>query len=460
MRTYNLGYIVFISCVAAIGGFLFGFDSAVINGTVEAITEAFGSTSVGTGFSVASMLLGCALGAIYAGNIADKLGRRPVMIIASVFFLISAVGSGGATTASVFIVFRIIGGLAVGAASVIAPAYISEVAPEQIRGRLASLQQLAIVMGIFLAFVSNYIIDQAAGGASQPFLLGFSAWKWMFWTETLPAIAYFALALVVPESPRYLIANRDEEGAKKVLYKVWGTVGVDEKVAKIRETVNVQRKPRFTDIFMGGKILPIVMVGIFLSVFQQFVGINVVFYYGAVLWEASGFSESASLFINVLSGIINIVSTIVAICLIDKIGRKALLLGGSFGMMITLGTMAFVFRFADVSATGQLHLSQAEAITALLSAHWYIFFFGVSWGPCVWVMLGEMFNNRIRGAAISTAASAQWIANFLITITFPMILAGMGLFGAYALYSLCAFLSIIFVWKFVKETKGKTLEEM
>lgn len=460
MRTYSLAYIVFISCVAAIGGFLFGFDSAVINGTVSAITEAFGSTSVGTGFSVASMLLGCAVGAIYAGNIADRMGRRPVMIIASLLFFVSAVGSGGATSASVFIVFRVLGGLAVGAASVIAPAYISEISPEQIRGRLASLQQLAIVVGIFMAFVSNYIIASIAGGASAPFLFGFGAWKWMFWAEGLPAIAYFVLALIIPESPRYLVANRDEEAARKVLYKVWGREGIDNKIREIRETVNTERKPSFTDIFSGGKILPIVMVGIFLSVFQQFVGINVVFYYGAVLWEASGFSESASLFINVLSGTINILSTLVAICLIDKIGRKALLLGGSIGMMLTLGTMTIVFTFAEVAATGQLHLTRSGAITALLSAHFYIFFFGVSWGPCVWVMLGEMFNNKIRGAAISTAASAQWIANFLITITFPIILAGMGLFGAYGLYTLCAFLSIIFVLKFVKETKGKTLEEM
>ncbi len=460
MRIYRLGYIIFISCVAAIGGFLFGFDSAVINGTVAAITVAFSSTSVGTGFSVASMLLGCAVGAVYAGNIADKIGRRPVMIIAGTLFLISSVGSGAATTVSVFVVARILGGLAVGAASVIAPAYISEIAPEQIRGRLASLQQLAIVTGIFVAFVSNYIIANIAGGASGTFLLGFEAWKWMFWAEGFPAIAYLLLALVVPESPRYLVANRDEEGAKNVLYKVWGTVGVDEKIAEIRDTVNTQRKPRFSDIFSGGRVLPIVVVGIFLSVFQQFVGINVVFYYGAVLWEAAGFSEGASLFINVLSGTINIISTIIAICLIDRIGRKVLLLGGSAGMVITLGTMAVVFAFAETSVSGQLSLNRPQAITALLAAHFYIFFFGVSWGPCVWVMLGEMFNNKIRGAAISVAASAQWIANFLVTITFPIILAGVGLYEAYGIYAFCAFLSIIFVWKFVKETKGKTLEEM
>jgi SP family sugar:H+ symporter-like MFS transporter len=406
------------------------------------------------------MLLGCAAGALSAGNIADKMGRRPVMVIAGFFFFISALGSGLATNAPVFIVFRVLGGLAVGAASVIAPAYIAEVAPAKIRGRLASLQQLAIVVGIFVAFISNYVIARLAGSSSSPFLFGFDAWKWMFWMEGLPAAAYFLLALIIPESPRYLVANNDEAGARDVLAKVFGGDGLEHKIEAIKHTVNTQRKPRFTDIFSHGRILPIVVVGIFLSIFQQFVGINVVFYYGAVLWEAAGFSENASLFINVVSGTINILSTIAAICLIDRIGRKPLLLGGSAGMVLTLGTMSFVFTLAEVSASGQLHLTRGEAISALLAAHFYIFFFGVSWGPVVWVMLGEMFNNRIRGAAISTAAAAQWVANFLVTMTFPIILAGIGLFGAYGLYALCAFLSIIFVAKFVKETKGKTLEEM
>ena len=458
--SYNLGYVIFISCVAAIGGFLFGFDSAVINGTVNAIGKAFGSTSAGTGFSVASMLLGCAFGAIYAGQWADKWGRKPVMTIASILFLISAIGSGIATGSFVFIVYRLIGGVAVGAASVIAPTYISEIAPAKIRGRLTSLQQMAIVLGICAAFFSNYLIGNGAGSASNPFWGGFAAWKWMFWMETIPAATYFILSLIIPESPRYLVANKKEKQAKAVLYKVWGHTGVDEEIATIRKTVNTERKPKFSDIISAGKLLPIVWIGITLSIFQQFVGINVIFYYGSVLWQAAGFTESHALLINVISGIINVSSAIIAIVLIDKIGRRPLLLFGSIGMTITLGLVAIVFGMAGKNEAGQMVLSSGGAIFALVAVHCYIFCFGVSWGPVVWVLLGEIFNNKIRGAAISIAASAQWIANFIVTISFPIILSLTGLFGAYALYTIFAFLSIIFVFKYVKETKGMTLEEM
>ena len=458
--SYNLGYVIFISCVAAIGGFLFGFDSAVINGTVSAIGKAFGSNSVGTGFSVASMLLGCAFGAIYAGKWADKWGRKPVMTIASILFLISAIGSGIATASTVFIIFRLIGGIAVGAASVIAPTYISEIAPAKIRGRLTSLQQMAIVLGICAAFFSNYLIGSGAGSASSPFWGGFDAWKWMFWMETIPAGAYLILSLIIPESPRYLVANKKENKAKEVLLKVWGQTGVDEEIAAIRETVDTERKPKFSDIISSGKLLPIVWIGIALSVFQQFVGINVIFYYGSVLWQAAGFTEGSALLINVISGIINVTSTVVAILLIDKIGRKPLLIIGSIGMTITLGIVAIIFAIATKNEAGNMLLTNAQAVLALLAVHCYIFCFGVSWGPVVWVLLGEMFNNKIRGAAISLAASVQWIANFVITITFPIILSIAGLFGAYSLYAIFAFLSIIFVAKYVKETKGMTLEEM
>ena len=459
-NSYSLGYVIFISCVAAIGGFLFGFDSAVINGTVSAIGKAFQSTSVGTGFSVASMLLGCAVGAVYAGNWANKFGRKPVMTIASIFFLISAIGSGLATTASVFIVFRLLGGLAVGGASVIAPAYISEIAPAKIRGRLTSLQQMAIVLGICFAFLSNFIIGRSAGGASSIFWWEFAAWKWMFWMECIPALLYLILSLIVPESPRYLVAIKKDNLAKKVLYKVWGRIGIDEQIEAIKETVNRERKPSFSDIFQNGRLLPIVWIGIALSVFQQFVGINVIFYYGAVLWEEAGFTEQHALLINVISGIVNVSSTVAAIMLIDKIGRKPLLIMGSIGMTITLGTVAFVFGTAAKTAGGQLDLTAGAALTALIAAHLYIVSFGISWGPVVWVLLGEMFNNKIRGAAIAVGACAQWIANFAVTMTFPVITGSAGIFGAYTLYAIFAFISIFFVAKFVRETKGMTLEEM
>jgi SP family sugar:H+ symporter-like MFS transporter len=458
-KNQSFFYSLFLSSVAAIGGFLFGYDSAVINGTVTAIQQAFGTSSVTSGFSVASMLLGCAVGAFFAGNVADRLGRKPVMFFTGLLFLISAFGSGIASGAFEFIIYRLLGGFAVGAASVLAPTYISEIAPARIRGRLASLQQLAIVVGIFSAFLVNYAIAKASGGASLPFLLGIPAWSWMFWSEIIPSFLFVILLFLIPESPRYLVSAKKDAEARHILSRLLPKGVVKNTLDEIRESLQREHKPRFSDIFKNGKILPIVWVGIALSVFQQFVGINVVFYYGSVLWQTAGFTESNALLINVLSGTINIVSTLVAIALIDKAGRKPLLLAGSIGMALTLGTLTVLFTLTQ-SSGGQIHMSPLQAVIALVAAHLYIFCFGVSWGPTVWVLLGEIFNNKIRGAAISTAASAQWVANFVITMTFPMLLAGFGLFAAYGLYTLFAILSIFFVLSFVKETKGKKLEEM
>ncbi|MGE4488610.1 MAG: sugar porter family MFS transporter [Kiritimatiellales bacterium] len=459
-KTYDFGFILFISCVAALGGFLFGFDSAVINGTVKALVTAFNSSALGSGFSVASMLLGCAAGAFYAGTLADKAGRKPMMLIAAVLFLISACGSGIARSVPEFVVYRLIGGLAVGAASVLAPAYISEISPAAIRGRLASLQQLAIVLGILAAFFSNYLIALASGGALKRWLGGYAAWNWMFWAECIPAGLYLLLILMVPESPRYLVACGKEDRAAKVLCRVWGQEGLDEEIALIRSTVQRTHKPRMSDLLEKGRLLPIVWIGVGLSVFQQFVGIAVVFYYGAVLWQAAGFSESHSLLISILSGTVNIGATFLAIAMIDRLGRKPLLLAGSAGMFISLGVLAAIFMMAGQAADGSLLLGRTVAISALVAAHLYIFFFAFSWGPVVWVLLGEIFSNRIRGTALAVAASVQWVANFVVTMTFPMLLASIGLGGAYGVYTLGALLSFFFVVKWIKETRGKTLEEM
>jgi len=459
----NLPQVILISCVAAIGGFLFGFDSGVINGTVDALQAAFKSSSVGSGFNVASMLLGCAAGAFLAGSLADKFGRRAVMIVTAIFFAVSAWGSGIATGSLEFVIYRVIGGFAVGAASILCPAYISEVAPAQMRGRLSSLQQLAIVLGLFMAFLSNFAIAEAAGGASGAFWLGFEAWQWMFWMELIPAAVFLVSLFFIPESPRYLVAAGRHEHAHGVFQRL-GCLAheAEQKVKEVLETLEKGHKPRFSDLRSKEtrRIEPILWVGIGLATFQQLVGINVVFYYGAVLWQAAGFSENDALLINVISGGVNIVSTLVAMSLVDKIGRKPLLITGSIGMAVTLGTMAFVFGTSAASSGGTLNLVGASGTTALVAANAYVFFFGVSWGPVMWVMLGEMFKNRFRGAALSISGFAQWVSNFAITMTFPILLSSFGLGGAYGLYTVCAVLSIFFVLWFVRETKGKTLEEM
>lgn len=457
----TLLYITFISAVAAIGGFLFGFDSGVINGTVTALSKAFQSDSVATGFNVASVLLGCALGALLAGPAADRYGRKPVMLITALVFALSAWGSGDANSAAVFIWYRLLGGLAIGAASVLVPAYISEVAPPAYRGRLATLQQLAIVLGLFAAFVSNYLIAASAGSAEALFWLGLPAWRWMFWMELLPSLLFLLGVFFIPESPRYLVAQGRLVQAQQVFSRICPGSEANQ-IAVVQQSLAGETKPGLADFLIAGsrKVHPVIWVGIALSVFQQFVGINVVFYYGAELWQAAGFDESQSLFINIVAGTTNIISTFVAIALIDKVGRRPLLLVGSLGMFISLAVLAIIFGTAGLDAAGKLQLTDQTGLLALITANLFVVFFGISWGPVVWVLLGEMFNNRIRGAALAVAASAQWLANFAITMTFPILLGSVGLAGAYGFYALSALISLFFVMRFVSETRGKQLEEM
>jgi len=459
----NLAQVIVISAVAAIGGFLFGFDSGVINGTVDALQVAFKSSAVGSGFNVASMLLGCAAGALLAGSLADRFGRRAVLVITAILFTLSAWGSGIATDSFQFVIARVLGGFAVGAASILCPAYISEVAPAAMRGRLASLQQLAIVLGLFTAFLSNFAIAEAAGGASSKFWFGYEGWQWMFWAELVPSVFFLVALFLIPESPRFLVAVGRLEHADGVFRRL-GCLASEAaaQVKEVQATLDSGHKPRLSDLIdsKSGRVAPILWVGIGLATFQQLVGINVVFYYGAVLWQAAGFSEGDALLINVITGAVNIGSTLVAIALVDKIGRKPLLMIGSIGMALALGTMATVFATSGTLPGEALKLEGVHGIVALVAANVYVVFFGVSWGPVMWVMLGEMFKNQIRGAALSISGFSQWMANFAITMTFPILLARFGLGGAYGLYTLCAAISIVFVWILVKETKGKTLEEM
>ncbi|BAY64589.1 sugar transporter [Calothrix brevissima NIES-22] len=459
-RKSNTFYVILIAGAAALGGFLFGFDTAVINGAVAALAEAYNANSVLTGLAVSLALLGSAIGAFYAGKIADRYGRVKAMIIASVLFSISAIGSGIAFTIWDFIFWRVLGGLAVGAASVIAPAYIAECSPSNLRGRLGSLQQLAIVVGIFIALLCDYFIAVSAGSASSPFLLGIAAWRWMFWTEFPPAVLYGMAALMIPESPRYLVAQGREPEAANVLTKILGG-NVFAKIEEIRQTVLQEREPKFSDLLSrNGGLLRIVWIGIGLSVFQQLVGINVIFYYSSVLWRAVGFSEQNSLTITVITGAVNIITTLIAIAFVDKFGRKPLLILGSIGMTVTLGTMAYMFGNAVTDAAGNPTLTGNAGIVALVAANLYVFCFGFSWGPVVWVLLGEMFNNQIRAAALSVAAAIQWIANFAVSTTFPPILQYLGLGAAYGVYTTAAAISLFFVLFFIKETKGMELEEM
>lgn len=447
-----------IASVAALGGLLFGYDSAVINGAVASIQSHFSISNASLGFAVASALLGAAAGAMTAGRLADRIGRISVMKIAAVLFLISAIGTGLAGSVWMIVLFRIVGGVGVGVASVIAPAYIAETSPARIRGRLGSLQQLAIVTGIFISLAIDYLLAHLAGGAAKDLWLGLEAWRWMFLMMAVPAVIYGLLTFTIPESPRYLVARHRIPEARKVLTLLLGEKNLDITIDRIQSTLAGETKPSWRDLRKsGGGIYPIVWVGLGLSIFQQFVGINVIFYYSNVLWEAVGFDEGQSFTITVITSIVNIATTLIAIALIDKIGRKPLLLIGSAGMAVTLSTMAIIFGTAtQVGGTPQL--GSVTGPIALVAANLFVVAFGMSWGPVVWVLLGEMFPNRIRAAALGLAAAGQWAANWLITVTFPELRNVLG--AAYGFYALCAILSFVFVWIWVRETKGVTLEDM
>ncbi len=459
----SLAWVVFLSFVATIGGFLFGFDSGVINGTVNALEKAFDCTAVATGFNVSSMLIGCAIGAFFAGTLADRFGRKPLMMASAVAFTISAWGSGIAGGTTEFVTYRVLGGLAVGAASILAPAYISEIAPAHIRGRLATLQQMMIVIGLFTAFLSNYLIATAAGGtASAIFWGGWQAWQWMFWMEIFPAVLFLICLLFIPESPRFLVAAGKDHRALAVLSSISGTARATAQIAEIKSTLDLSRKPGLSDIInrVTGRIHPVVLAGLALAVLQQFTGINVVMYYGSVLWQAAGFTEADSLLVNVISGCVNVGFTFVAIALVDRIGRRPLLLGGALGQAVMLGIMAVIFATADKDPGLGLALGKVAGTGALLAANAYIAFFAATWGPVVWVMLGEMFPNQCRGAALAICGLAGWSANFLITMTFPILLRTFDLGITYMIYAAFGLIAWFFVRSFVKETKGRTLEEI
>jgi SP family sugar:H+ symporter-like MFS transporter len=457
----NMAFIAAIVAVATIGGFMFGYDSGVINGTQQGLESAFHLSKLGTGFNVGAILLGCAAGAFAAGRLADLIGRRTVMMIAAVLFILSALGTGAASSSAMFIVARIVGGLGVGAASVLSPAYISEVTPAGIRGRLSSVQQVMIITGLTGAFLINYLLAATAGGSTAE-LAGYPAWRWMFWAQVIPAGIFFLTLLLIPESPRYLVAKGRNDQAEAVLTRLVGAAEGRRKVEEISASLAADHhRPKLSDLVdkSTGKIRMLVWAGIGLAVFQQLVGINVVFYYGAVLWQSVGFSEDDALKINILSGALSILACLFTIMVIDRIGRKPLLLIGSAGMAVTLALMAAAFSTATVT-DGAVHLGDGAGLLALISANLYVILFNMSWGPVMWVLLGEMFPNQIRGSALAVAGFAQWIANFAISVSFPALAASLGLVVTYGFYALSAAVSFFFVRAMVNETRGRELEDM
>ncbi|MES2339157.1 MAG: sugar porter family MFS transporter [Pseudomonadota bacterium] len=458
----NLGFIAAIVAVATIGGLLFGYDSGAVNGTQPGLKAAFGLSEAGLGFTVGSLLIGCFIGAFVAGRLADLLGRRGVMMLAAVLFLIGALVQGFAHLQWLFVLARIGGGMAVGAASVLSPAYISEVAPAGIRGRMTTVQQIMIITGLTAAFVVNYFLAAGAGDSTAPHWAGIAAWRWMYLMQAIPAAVFLVALGFIPESPRFLVSKGRSDEARHVLTRLFGRTEADAKLAEIQASFTADHNPRLSDILDPAtrRIRPIVWAGLLLAVFQQLVGINVIFYYGATLWQLAGFTEDQSLQINIVSGVVSIAACFVTIALVDRIGRKPLLLIGSAGMAATLFALVYAFANGTVDAAGQLQLSPSLGTVALVAANLYVIFFNVSWGPIMWVMLGEMFPNQIRGSALAVCGFAQWFANYLVAQSFPLMAAGLGLAVSYSVYAVAAVVSFFLVRRFIHETKGKELEAM
>ena len=484
--------VVTIAIIAALGGFLFGYDSSVINGANQAVFYTFQTDSKTLqGFIVAIALLGSAAGAFLGGRFTDKYGRRKVMLIAAILFLVAGLGQAFPLGPIDFMFWRFIGGFAIGLAAVVSPMYISEVAPAHLRGRLSSLFQLAIVVGIFATQLVNQIIIALTPNeieqpilnpkvppveANNDLLFGLEAWQWMFLAMVVPAVIYFLLAATLPESPRFLVAQDKPDEAKAVLQQIY-VDDVSPKVASIEASLHGEHKMSMADIKgPAGGLQPIVWVGIIIAVLQQFVGINAVFYYSNLIWSAVGFDESRAFFTSTIISAVNVIFTFVAIGLIDRVGRKPLLLVGSLGMFVTLGILTIVFSTAQkctqaiidsnpvdgCNAVSDLNtpiLSSGQGWIAVIMLNLYVAFFAATWGPIVWVLLGEMFPNKMRAAAMSVAVMSNWLANFLVSETFPG-LVGISLGLAYGLFTVGALVSFFYVLKYVKETKGAELEDM
>ncbi|MEV4996690.1 sugar porter family MFS transporter [Streptomyces niveus] len=455
----HIGHVIFITAAAAMGGFLFGYDSSVINGAVQAIRDRYDIGSGELAQVIAAALIGSAIGAATAGRIADRIGRIHCMRISSALFTVSAVGSALPFALWDLAMWRVIGGFAIGMASVIGPAYIAEVSPPAYRGRLASFQQAAIVLGIALSQLVNFGILHIADGDQRGTIAGLEAWQWMLGVMVVPAILYGLLSFAIPESPRFLISVGRKDAARGVLAEVEDSgVDLDARVEEIELNLRKEHKPTFKDLLGRVGFLPVVWIGIGLSALQQLVGINVIFYYSSSLWQSVGIDPTSSFFYSFTTSIINIIGTVIAMIFVDRIGRRPLLLIGSFGMMVSLALAAWAFSYKSGSGS-DISIPNTQGTVALVAAHSFVLFFALSWGVVVWVLLGEMFPGKIRAAALGVAASAQWIANWAVTVSFPT-LSDWNLSGAYVIYSAFALLSIFFILKWVPETKGKRLEEM
>ena len=456
--TIHLGYLVFLSVVAALGGFLFGYDTAVISGTIAQVTEQFGLDALQQGWYVGCALIGSIIGVLFAGILSDKFGRKSTMILSAILFSTSAIGCAVSTDFNQLVIYRIIGGVGIGVVSIISPLYISEVAVAQYRGRLVSLYQLAVTIGFLGAYLVNYQLlgysmsnpDVSTGWWNLVFVS--EVWRGMLGMETLPAIMFFIIIFFIPESPRWLILKGREEKATNILERIY--TSSKEALFQLTETKSVlssESKSEWKLLLQPG-IRKAVIIGVCIAVLGQFMGVNAVLYYGPSIFENAGLSGGDSLFYQVLVGLVNTLTTVLALVIIDKVGRKKLVYYGVSGMVISLVLIATYFIYGESWAISSIFL--------LIFFLFYVFCCAVSICAVVFVLLSEMYPTRVRGLAMSIAGFALWIGTYLIGQLTPWMLQNLTPAGTFILFAIMCVPYMLIVWKLVPETTGKSLEEI
>lgn len=454
----GLGSIVFAALTVSLAGFLFGYDTGVQAGVQGLVQQYFHLSNFRIGFTIASLDIGCVVGAASGGFLADRFGRKRVLVLCAILFAVSGVTSAVPRHLWELIAARVLGGLALGASSMVAPVYISEIAPERHRGRLAALFQLGIVIGIFLVYWVNYGIAEyglgaAARGAAADWNLRWG-WRWMLGSEALPALGFLLLLIPIKESPRWLIVNGREREAKGILDRFLGPERADEEIAALT-AVAAEEEGRFMELFARRYRLPLV-VALFLAVFSQFSGINSIIYYAPRLFGAAGMKTGSAFGSTALVGTVNLLFTFVAIGYVDKAGRKLLLAIGTAIQVVALATVGLIFALAGKA----LAFTPMEIDLLIASVLVFIAAFAMAMGPIPWIVISEIFPSRIRGRAASVGVLTLWIAIFLVSLTFPWLMVTIGLTATYFIYAACSLISFLFVVLVLPETKGRTLEEI
>lgn len=452
---YNRNYVVGISLIAAMGGLMFGYDWVVIGGA-KPFYEGYFSISSSPhlqGWAVSSIFIGCVFGSLLSGYLSDRIGRKFALIGASIFFIISSFGTGGVEIFEYFILFRILGGIGIGLASAISPIYIAEIAPAEYRGRLVSLNQLAIVLGMVFAQSVNYFIaepmpQEVMDAAMISSWNGQTGWRWMFWAELIPAILFFFFALFVPESPRWFVQNGKDQVAKKVLQKIGGLSYAGLVLNDIKDSIKSDTQLSNNHMWSNSKNKRLVLIGIILAVFQLWCGIDIIFNYGADIFLDNGYGMTEVMFNIIITGLVLLIFTVFAILTIDRIGRRKLLLYGSLGLFIIYVVLSI----------GYFYNINRDLLFSLIIAA--IAVYAMTLGPVVWVVLSEMFPNRIRGKAMAIATTALWLASFTLAYSYPILVAKLGSSGTFLVYGMICLLGYVFVFKWIPETKGKTLEKI